>query len=159
MTSGKSLYKDNVFAAGLNGLTVYNNSANSNVTVTRITNPADTPTTSTHAVEIKDIGTASPGIGGFIQPLTARANAKFVVRYIAKIPVGYTIAKASNSMGTGYTDLFLTATAGTGNMKNTSELFNVEQLGAFSNGGHVYLNGAAGSVATPVVVCSAHRHL
>lgn len=151
MTSGKSLYKDNVFAAGLNGLTVYNNSANSNVTVTRITNPADTPTTSTHAVEIKNIGTASPGIGGFIQPLTARANAKFVVRYIAKIPVGYTIATASNSMGTGYTDLFLTATAGTGKYEEYIRVVQCGATGSFSNGGHVYLNGAAGSVATPVV--------
>ena len=151
MTSGKSLYKDNVFAVDLNGLTVYNNSANSNVTVTRITNPADTPTTSTHAVEIKNIGTASPGIGGFIQPLTARANAKFVVRYIAKIPVGYTIATASNSMGTGYTDLFLTATAGTGKYEEYIRVVRCGATGSFSNGGHVYLNGAAGSVATPVV--------
>ena len=151
MTSGKSLYKDNVFAAGLNGLTVCNNSANSNVTVTRITNPADTPTTSTHAVEIKNIGTASPGIGGFIQPLTARANAKFVVRYIAKIPVGYTIATASNSMGTGYTDSFLTATAGTGKYEEYIRVVQCGSTGSFSNGGHVYLNGTAGSAGTPVV--------
>ena len=151
MTSGKSLYKDNVFAAGLNGLTVYNNSANSNVTVTRISNPADTPTTSTHAVEIKNIGTASPGIGGFIQRLTARANAKFVVRYIAKIPVGYTIAAVSNSMGTGYTDLFLTATAGTGKYEEYIRVVQCGATGSFSNGGHVCLNGEAGSAATPVV--------
>lgn len=151
MTSGKSLYKDNVFAAGLNGLTVYNNSANSNVTVTRIANPADTPTTSTHAVEIKNIGAASPGIGGFIQPLTARANAKFVIRYIAKIPVGYTIATASNSMGTGYTDTFLTATAGTGKYEEYIRVVQCGATGTFSNGGHVYLNGAVGSAGTPVV--------
>ena len=151
MTSGKLLYKDPVFSYGNNSVSVYNNSANSNVVHTRIAKPADAPTNSTHLIEIKNIGTASPGIGGFIQPLTARANAKFVVRYIAKIPVGYTIATASNSMGTGYTDSFLTATAGTGKYEEYIRVVQCGATGSFSNGGHVYLNGAAGSAATPVV--------
>ena len=151
MTSGKLLYKDPVFSYGTNSVYVYNNSANSNVVHSRITKPADAPTNSTHLIEIKNIGAASPGIGGFVQNLTARANAKFVVRYIAKIPIGYTLATASNEMGTSYTDSFLTATAGTGKYEEYIRVVQCGATGSFSNGGHVYLNGAAGSVATPVV--------
>ena len=151
MTSGKLLYKDPVFAYGTNTVSVYNNSANGNVVHTRIAKPADAPTNSTHLIEIKNIGTASPGIGGFIQGLSARANAKFVVRYIAKIPIGYTITTASNPMGDGYTDTFLTATAGTGKYEEYIRVVQCGPTGSFTNGGHVYLNGAAGSAATPVV--------
>lgn len=147
--NGKMLYKDPEFKKGLNGIYKYTNSSNvdpdyiaSKLTVERVTKPSDAPTQSGYCLKITCKAAQSPGYGGVHQSITSRANAVFVQKIIAKIPVGYQINTASNSMGTGYTDTWLTPTKGTG--KYTTYLRKVVcgTTGNFSTGGHVYINGS-----------------
>lgn len=149
MDGGKMLYKDPEFKKGLNGVAKYTNSSNvspdyiaSKLTVERVTKPSDAPTQSGYCLKITCKAAQSPGYGGVFQSITSRANAVFVQKIIAKIPVGYQINTASNSMGTGYTDTWLTPTKGTG--KYTTYLRKVVcgTTGNFSIGGHVYINGS-----------------
>lgn len=147
--NGKMLYKDPEFKKGLNGVAKYTNSSNvspdyiaSKLTVERVTKPSDAPTQSGYCLKVTCKAAQSPGYGGVHQSITSRANAVFVQKIIAKIPVGYQINTASNSMGTGYTDTWLTPTKGTG--KYTTYLRKVVcgTTGNFSTGGHVYINGS-----------------
>ena len=146
--NGKMLYKDPEFKKGLNNVYKYTNSSNvdpdyiaSKLTVERVTKPSDAPTQSGYCLKITCKAAQSPGYGGVYQSITSRANAVFVQKIIAKIPVGYKINTASNSMGTGYTDTWLTPTEGTG--KYTTYLRKVVcgATGTFSVGGHVYITG------------------
>ena len=149
MDGGKMLYADPEFKKGLNGVAKYTNSSNvspdyiaSKLTVERVTKPSDAPTQSGYCLKITCKAAQSPGYGGVYQSITSRANAVFVQKIIAKIPVGYQINTASNSMGTGYTDTWLTPTKGTG--KYTTYLRKVVcgTTGNFSIGGHVYITGS-----------------
>lgn len=149
MDGGKMLYKDPEFKKGLNGVVKYTNSSNvspdyiaSKLTVERVTKPSDAPTQSGYCLRVTCKATQSPGYGGVVQSIQSRANAVFMQKIIAKIPVGYKINTASNSMGTGYTDTWLTPTEGTG--KYTTYLRKVVcgTTGNFSTGGHVYINGS-----------------
>lgn len=149
MDGGKMLYADPEFKKGLNGMYKYTNSSNvdpdyiaSKLTVERVTKPSDAPTQSGYCLKITCKAAQSPGYGGVYQSITSRANAVFVQKIIAKIPVGYQINTASNSMGTGYTDTWLTPTKGTG--KYTTYLRKVVcgTTGNFSTGGYVYINGS-----------------
>lgn len=147
--NGKMLYKDPEFKKGLNSVYKYTNSSNvdpdyiaSKLTVKRVTKPSDAPTQSEYCLKVTCKAAQAPGYGGVHQSITSRANAVFVQKIIAKIPVGYKINTASNSMGTGYTDTWLTPTEGTG--KYTTYLRKVVcgTTGNFSTGGHVYITGS-----------------
>ena len=142
--NGKMLYKDPEFKLGWNGVNKYSNSAadvKAKLVVERIAKPSDAPTQSGYSLKVTCKADQSPGYGGVYQSITSRANAVFVQKIIAKIPVGYKINTASNSMGTGYTDTWLTPTEGTG--KYTTYLRKVVcgATGTFSAGGHVYITG------------------
>ena len=143
------LYADPEFKKGLNGVVKYTNSSNvspdyiaSKLTVERVTKPSDAPTQSGYCLKVTCKAAQAPGYGGVHQSITSRANAVFVQKIIAKIPVGYKINTASNSMGTGYTDTWLTPTEGTG--KYTTYLRKVVcgTTGNFSTGGYVYITGS-----------------
>lgn len=152
MNNGKILYTDSNFRKGLNRVDKYANSNSTNVTITRITKPSDCPSTSTHCIEIKHIGSASPGFGGFVQSIVSRSNAVFIQKFIAKVPTGYTLNTASNSMGTGYTDKWLTSNKGTGKWEEYIREVRCGSTGTFSNGGYIYLNGSpAPTTSKPVV--------
>lgn len=149
MDGGKMLYADPEFKKGLNGVVKYTNSSNvspdyiaSKLTVERVTKPSDAPTQSGYCLKVTCKAAQAPGYGGVHQSITSRANAVFVQKIIAKIPVGYKINTASNSMGTGYTDTWLTPTEGTG--KYTTYLRKVVcgTTGNFSTGGHVCITGS-----------------
>ncbi|MEK5051510.1 phage head spike fiber domain-containing protein [Bacillus sp. FSL P2-0099] len=148
ISTGKMLHTDPIFKNGTNNVITYNNlSGSTAVTVTRVAAPIDAPTTSSSVMEIKTTGTASPGHGGYVQFINSRAGAKFLVRMVAKIPVGCTLNVASNSMGTGYTDRILTSNKGTGKFEEYIRLITCGTTGTFSNGGHFYLT--SGLTATP----------
>lgn len=146
--NGKMLYADPEFKKGLNGVAKYTNSSNvspdyiaSKLTVERVTKPSDAPTQSGYCLKVTCKAAQAPGYGGVYQYITSRANAVFVQKIIAKIPVGYKINTASNSMGAGYSDTWLTPTEGTG--KYTTYLRKVVcgATGTFSTGGYVYITG------------------
>lgn len=146
--NGKMLYADPEFKKGYNGVNKYTNSSNvdpdyiaSKLTVERVTKPSDAPTQSGYCLKVTCKAAQTPGYGGVVQSIQSRANAVFMQKIIAKIPVGYKINTASNSMGTGYTDTWLTPTEGTG--KYTTYLRKVVcgATGTFSTGGYVYITG------------------
>lgn len=152
LSNGKMLFRDPVFATGINSLNLYNNSGNGNVTVTRIEKQADCPTESQFQVEIKNTGTSSPLCGGFnFIGNTARANAVFIYRIIAKLPIGRNISFASNATGDGGTRGFLTSTKGTGKYEEYLFKLVCGATGTFSTTGYFVLDGAVGTVAAPVM--------
>lgn len=113
MAFGKMLYRDPTFVEGGNGISVYNNSGNGTVTITR-TSSSTVPNDSGKMLTIKNTGTASPNCGGFTFVTTCGYRKIFITRIIAKIPVGRDITFHTNSMGTGGTQKWLTPTKGTG---------------------------------------------
>ena len=113
MAFGKMLYRDPTFVEGGNGISVYNNSGNGTVTITR-TSSSTVPNDSRKMLTIKNTGTASPYCGGFSFTTQCGYRKIFITRIIAKIPVGRDITFHTNSMGTGGTQKWLTPTKGTG---------------------------------------------
>ena len=113
MAFGKMLYRDPTFVEGGNGISVYNNSDNGTVTITR-TSSSTVPNDSGKMLTIKNTGTASPYCGGFSFTTQCGYRKIFITRIIAKIPVGRDITFHANSMGTGGTQKWLTPTKGTG---------------------------------------------
>ena len=152
MNSGKIIHEDIAFRNGHNGLALYNNTGNGNVKLERITKPSDCPTTSTHCMRITTTGTASPGWGGFYQGISSRANAVFIQKIVAKVPTGYQLNVASNSMGTGYVDKWLTNNKGTGKWETYIRQIICGSTGEFSNGGHVYISGGTTPTASAPLV-------
>ncbi|MDC5402287.1 DUF1983 domain-containing protein [Acinetobacter baumannii] len=152
ITNGKLLQGDVNFKKGNNGVSVYNNAGNGNVTVTRVAKSADNPTTSTYEIEIKTIGAASPTWGGFVQLVYGRANAVFVIKYLIKLPVGYKLMNAGNYMGTGAIDRFIGSTEGTGKFETYIRMIKCGAVGSFSNSGHVYVAGGTTPTATAPLV-------
>ncbi|MDV6991803.1 interleukin-like EMT inducer domain-containing protein [Acinetobacter baumannii] len=152
ITNGKLLQGDVNFKKGNNGVSVYNNAGNGNVTVTRVAKSSDNPTTSTHEIEIKTIGAASPTWGGFVQLVYGRANAVFVIKYLIKLPVGYKLVNAGNAMGTGAIDRFIGNTEGTGKFETYIRMIKCGAVGSFSNSGHVYVAGGTTPTATAPLV-------
>ncbi|CAA0253322.1 interleukin-like EMT inducer domain-containing protein [Acinetobacter baumannii] len=152
ITNGKLLQGDVNFKKGNNGVSVYNNAGNGNVTVTRVAKSADNPTTSTYEIEIKTIGAASPTWGGFVQLVYGRANAVFVIKYLIKLPVGYKLVNAGNAMGTGAIDRFIGNTEGTGKFETYIRMIKCGAVGSFSNSGHVYVAGGSTPTATAPLV-------
>lgn len=152
MQNGKILHPDPTFKSGVNSVLRYNNANNGNVTVTRVEKSAEAPTTSTHMLRVTHTGTASPGLGGVYQGISARPDAIFVIKMIAKIPVGYNLFTASNLMGTGYTDMIVSSNEGTGRFEEYIRVVKCGTTGTFSSGGHWYLaGGTMPTVAEPLV--------
>lgn len=148
--AGKIMYEDPMFKSGLNSINVYNNEGNGNVSHSRIAKPSDAPTNSSYILRISNIGTASPGIGGFYFATTARANAVFVTKFIAKVPVGYTIGFASNAIGDNSKTEWLTGNAGTGKYETYIYRVICGSTGSLVNTNFFYFNGAAGTPSVPV---------
>lgn len=149
MAFGKMLYRDPTFRTGNNGITAYNNAGNGTVTVSRIT--ASAPNDSGYVLEIKTTGSATPGFGGFTFSTMTGYKKIFIVRLIAKIPVGRQIAWATNSIGTGGTGKWLTPTAGTGDW--CEYIYKVEcGTASFSTTNYFYLSGgAAATTDAPII--------
>ena len=86
-------------------------------------------------------GTSSSHLGGFYFATPSRANAVFIVKVSAKIPVGYTLKNAHNSHGTGYKQEFLTPMVGTGKYETYIFKETCGSTGTFSTMNHLCLSG------------------
>ena len=146
--AGYPVYTDPEFAEGNNSINIYNNKRNGTVTLTRETDTQGSANSSGYILKIVTDGEAQPGAGGFYQSITSRANAIFVQLFRAKIPIGYNVTTASNSMGNQYKDLFITDRAGTGKWEWYARLVYCGADGTFSVGGHVYLTGTSNTSVT-----------
>ena len=83
-SQGKMLYTDPMFNNGTNGVSVYNNSNNGKVTISRTTKTNDNPISeASYNLVIANTGAASPALGGFYFGTLSRCNAIFIYRFIA----------------------------------------------------------------------------
>lgn len=149
LKTGYPLSTDPEFASGNGIVSLYNNAGNGVTVIERISDSSAANTTG-YVIRIKNTGAASPGLGGFHNSVTSRANAIFVQIFRAKIPTGHSVVTASNSMGTSYGDVWITDTAGTGKWEWYGRIIYCGESGSFSTGGHVYLNGNAGTPSSPL---------
>lgn len=149
LKTGYPLSTDPEFASGNGIVSLYNTAGNGVTVIERISDSSAANTTG-YVIRIKNTGAASPGLGGFHNGVTSRANAIFVQIFRAKIPTGYSVVTASNSMGTSYDDVWITDTAGTGKWEWYGRIIYCGASGSFSTGSHVYLNGNAGTPSSPL---------
>lgn len=153
LSQGRAMYADPFFSSGANGCSAYNNAGGGSVAVARQARSPDNPCSqSGHELKVTTSGAASPGHGGVYQTIQSRANAVFVRRVIAKIPAGYSLMNAENSMGSGYSCEWLTDRAGTGAFREYLYRYRCGASGTFSSGGHMYLTGGAAATASAPVV-------
>ena len=152
MSSGKMLYRDPTFKEGGNGIASYNNSAGNSSSVMRIAAIAGCPSASGYCLKINNNGGASsPGWGGFTFNTPTRANAIFVIRLMAFIPVGRSINFASNATGSGGEQRWLTDNSGTGKWTEYAFKLVCGSTGSFATTAYFYLlGGTAPTAADPL---------
>lgn len=139
MTQGKMLNKDPDFALGVNGTSVYRTG-----TWSRVTSATDSmapPTTSGYMMKLVVTGAPGQG-GGFTFGTPARANAKFVVNFMANAPIGTTINFATNGIGTGAVTTWLTSNAGTGKWTEYTYSVVCGATGTFADTNYFYFENA-----------------
>lgn len=153
LSDGKCLFPDLTFSTGFNDVKVYNNVNTTTypnaAKLERVARENDSPTSSGHCLKVTLGNGAFTGMCGFLQQVKARANAVFVQKFIAKLPIGYKFIRNSNQMGTGYTDEFITDCEGTGAYKEYVRVTRCGSSGTFSDGGYVYIRASNSSSATP----------
>ena len=163
--NGKMLYKDPEFKKGLNGTRTYDAQNGGGTVVISRTKKSTGQNqagslTSTEAAQIKEKlagspysesdwclyikchgGTSTNHLGGFYFGNQSRANAVFIVKVSAKIPVGYTLKNAHNSHGAGWKQEFLTPMVGTGKYETYIFKETCGSKGTFSTINHLCLSG------------------
>lgn len=142
MSEGKMLNRDPEFRSGLNGIGNYNTSGGGTVTVERAAD-INLPNQSGYKVKITTSGPATPGLGGFHLGTQTRANAVFITRFIAWVPVGYRIEWATNAGAGGK---WLTNNVGTGDWEEYAFHVKCASSGTFSSTNYFYLAGGSGSL-------------
>lgn len=172
--NGKMLYKDPEFKKGLNGTMTYGAQNGGGTVVISRTKKSTGQNqagslTSTEAAQIKEKlagspysesdwclyikchgGTSTGHLGGFYFGNQSRANAVFIVKVSAKIPVGYTLENAHNSHGTGYKQEFLTPMVGTGKYETYIFKETCGPTGTFSTVNHLHLSGPVKPESDPL---------
>lgn len=154
LSDSKCLNTDVTFMLGTNGVIRYGSDIisttypNANV-ITRIKNISDSPTSSPYCLKVSLGAGAFIGHCGFVQRVDSRANAVFVQRFIAKLPIGYQFYRSCNNMGDGYVDEFVTNVVGTGKFTEYIRVTRCGTSGTFSNGGHVYVKPISSSTTAP----------
>lgn len=150
-SQGRMLFTDPMFIHGMNSVNTYNNEYNGNVSVTWEAKSSDNPISETaHELLVKNTGPANPDCGGFNFGNPSRANAVFIYRIIAKIPVGRTLTWAQNPSGAGTENIWLTSTAGTGYFQEYLFKIICGTHGDFSTVGFFYIQGNCGSSSDPL---------
>jgi hypothetical protein len=150
IAAGTPLYFDEEFASGNNAISIYNNSGGTGLTFTRVSD-TQSPNRSGYKLTFTYVsgGPTSPGLGGFVPTaFIVSANRTYVHRFRAKLPIGYSFASASNALGTGNDDYFITSINGTGEWEEYMRVIKAGYAGTFSSSGHIYVNGPTTSGMT-----------
>jgi hypothetical protein len=140
LIAGKMVYTDPTFKFGLNSVAIYDNTGDA-VTVNRVARSGDNPTKSDYELKVESIKPTDPELGGVVLGSYnySRANAIFYKKIIAKIPVGYEIRIASNSIGNDALKMPITPVFGTGKWEEYIWLIKCGSTGTFSTFGHLYI--------------------
>ena len=171
--NGKMLYKDPEFKKGFNGTGTYGAQNGGGTVVISRTKKSTGQNqagslTSTEAAQIKEKlagspysesdwclyiraygGTTTSHLGGFNFGNKSRANAVFIVKVSAKIPVGYTLKNNHNAHGTGSKQELLTSMAGTGKYETYIFKETCGSTGTFGTVNHLSLSGPVTTEAAP----------
>jgi hypothetical protein len=152
--NAKKLYNDEYFKDGWNGLSIYDNSGSGNVVLLRTAKDADTPTGSPYMMTCTISGNSQqPGYGGFTFASPTAANHVYIARFVAKVPSGYTIYWASNSIGDGGSSKWLTSNVGTGRYEEYIYKVVAGTSGSFSSTNFFYFSGGTvPSAGSPLVI-------
>ena len=152
-------YLDENFLSGLNGINIYDNAGSGQTAITRIAAPTGTPTTSGFVLQVQHTGSGqSPGLGGFFFGVGTRANAILVAKFKARLPVGYTLTWASNSIGSNGQSYWATNNVGTGKWEEYAYVVICGDSGTFSSTHFFYVTGSpAPTSGAPLTwfICSA----
>ena len=123
----------------LNNMTVYNNSGNSAVSMSKTTKSADCPATGNYMIQITTFGLSSPALGCILQSTTPQAGAIYYHKILAKLPVGYNLEQYNNPIHGKFT--WLTSQYGTGEWENYIYQLTVDDDATdLSTFGHVALH-------------------
>lgn len=146
--NGYPLHTDPEFANSNNGINIYNNSGNGNVTIERIA--MENGNSSGYVLKVSNKGSASPGLGGWYFGDTTVHARQYTCIFRAKIPAGRNVQWASNAIGTNGTSFWLTDRAGTGKWEWYA--YHVDCGSAnFSSTNFFYIDGVVGTTSAPVV--------
>lgn len=132
---------------------VYNNAGGGTVVLSRVSaKDQNSPFFPEHqyVLKIETKGTAAPSAGGFYSPITGEANKIFIQKFVAKIPVGYTLTPVGNTPAANVTYEWLSDRKGTGEWEEYTVLRRYKSSGSFSVDGHIYLVPDSGYSATAV---------
>lgn len=141
MAYGKMLYRDPEFEKeGNNGVKIYPfNNVGGTITWTNDSTAPNTTQKILRIVSTKWHAYNDWRLAGFYFSNQSRANAKFVVRIIAKIPVDWEIENYHNQYGNGSKTEWLTSQQGTGEYEEYMCLVTCGSNGTFSTINHFAL--------------------
>lgn len=146
--NGYPLHTDPEFANSNNGINIYNDSGNGNVTIERIA--MENGNSSGYVLKVSNKGSASPGLGGWYFGDTTVHARQYTCIFRAKIPAGRNVQWASSPIGTNGTSFWLTDRAGTGKWEWYA--YHVDCGSAnFSSTNFFYIDGEVGTASAPVV--------
>lgn len=152
MRSATVLHEDLSFKNGWNGVQVYNNYGNGALAANFTDKLPDNPVASTRQIEfIHSGGDTTPGLGGFYQETWSRPNGVFLVKFVAKLPVGYSFDLAANPFGDGASHYFIGGNEGTGKFKTYYGVYRCGATGSFSTVGSVFVRGPHPSSGNPLI--------
>jgi uncharacterized protein YunC (DUF1805 family) len=138
---GRKIYLDETFNYGINSLNVYDNNSTGTVSITRVAAPYGV-STSGYQVQIQHTGASqTPGYGGFYFATQTRSNATFACVFRAKLASGYTLNWASNAIGDGGNNYWVTDNIGTGKYEDYVYVVRCGDSGAFSSTMFFYVTG------------------
>ena len=152
MRNATVVYEDLSFKNGWNGVQVYNNYGNGVLAANFTDKLADNPVASTRQLQfIHSGGDTTPGLGGFYQQTQSRANGVFLIKFVAKLPVGFSFGLEANSFGDNSSHYFIGDSEGTGKFKTYYGVFRCGTTGSFSTVGFVYVNGPYPTPENPLI--------
>lgn len=97
----------------------------------------DAPTRSEYILEIKTYGSAQPNHGGIQQEFEVRANARYIIRYLAKVPEGCSLELHHTGLGTGGSCTWMTSNQGTGKWNEYIAEIKCGESGTFGFAGYL----------------------
>ncbi len=151
-SAGVSLYNDTTFLDGMNSMSYYNNLHNDTVILNRVSRSDDNPLlNSDYMIEIKNIGDATPGLGGFHQSTYTVAGGVYYHLIYAKIPEGYYMNCYNNDIGDDFKIMWLTSNWGTGRWEKYIYRLEAGTTGTFENFAHIAIHGSYGTPENPVI--------